>query len=217
MAQAAILDPADDPLPARSADPLGAVLALCSRAHPEPGGAEARELSRLLAAAGRAGGPGACERIAAAMACADWWTAQPRSVDDAPVDLHQAPDAARDERRLVDKLAGWGRLRPGLLLSALAEGRPALFHAALARLSGCDRAALEAAVGRSPATLALAVRAAGVDRAAFPAIARRLARLRAAEEGGAAVPSQAQPPEVALALALSPSQAAARLGEVLGG
>ena len=206
MAHAAPLDPANLLTPPPP-DPLEAVIALCRRARPEPGGEAARELSRLLAGAARAGGPGASERIAQALAGAEWWTKPTETSADVDFDVDEPPDRPRDERRLADKLAACGRLGPGLLLRALAQGRPALFHAGLAVLSGSDRAALEAAIGRSPLALALALRAARVDRAAFPAAQGRLAGLQPA--------AAAAEREVAAALALAPAEASARLAEVL--
>ena len=207
MAHAAPLQAAERSSPrVPQDDPLEAMLALCSQARPQPGGAEARELRRLLAAAAATGGADASDRIAQVMAHEDWWAVgTPAEADP------EAEAAGGDERRLVAKLAACGRLRPGLLLSALGEGRLARFHANLATLSGCDEAALERAVSHPPMlALALAVRAAGVDRAAFPAILAGLGGL-----GGALCTETADAQAIAAALALSPADAGARLAAAL--
>ncbi len=195
------------------ADQLGAILALCRAARPTPGGPEARELNQLLAAAADAGGAGARERIAQALGDVDWLAPrpppEPRLPQDPYADLREfAPggDRAADERRLVDKLAASGQLRPGLLLRALREGRPDLFHAALAALGGFDREELERAVTAEPEHLACALRAVGVDRSIYPTVVEHLRALgdgRPRERRGTAE-------AVAAAFRLSAGEAAAR-------
>ena len=75
------------------------------------------------------------------------------------------------ERRLVQKLAQAGQLRPGYLLRALKEGKLNLFVAALANLGGYPFKAVRRAVdGDHAEHLALACAGVGIDRSVFPSL-----------------------------------------------
>ncbi|HWA61878.1 MAG TPA: DUF2336 domain-containing protein, partial [Caulobacteraceae bacterium] len=90
------------------------------------------------------------------------------------------------ERRLIDKLAAAGQLRPGYLLRALKEKRLSLFEAALARLGGFEPEQVQTAVASPdrPELLALACAAVGIDRGAFPTILALVRDINAGRPGG---------------------------------
>ena len=86
------------------------------------------------------------------------------------------------ERRLIDKLADAGQLRPGYLMRVLKERRLSLFETALAHLGGFEPAEVRLAVASvdKPELLGLACASVGIDRGAFPTI---LAMVRDINEG----------------------------------
>lgn len=89
------------------------------------------------------------------------------------------------ERRVIEKLAAAGQLRPGYLLRALKEGRLSLFLAALSALGGFHPGHLRQAVdSEAPELLGLACAAVGIDRSAFPAILSMVRQLNAGFPGG---------------------------------
>jgi uncharacterized protein (DUF2336 family) len=99
----------------------------------------------------------------------------------------------RDEmdRRLVDKLARSGQLRPGFLIRAAREKQLGLFEHALATLSGHPLSQIRDAVRRSSAhALYLACAGVGIDRAVFPTLLGEVRRLT----GG--LPGADSPPDL---------------------
>lgn len=89
------------------------------------------------------------------------------------------------ERRVIEKLAAAGQLRPGYLLRALKEGRLSLFLAALSALGGFQPGHVRRAVdSEAPELLGLACAAIGIDRSAFPAILSMVRQLNAGFPGG---------------------------------
>ena len=74
-------------------------------------------------------------------------------------------------RKLVDKLAIAGQLKPGFLVRVLQQQQTELFDIAFARLLDVEHDAFEEAFyRRGPRPVALACRAVGIDRCVFPTI-----------------------------------------------
>jgi uncharacterized protein (DUF2336 family) len=99
----------------------------------------------------------------------------------------------RDEmdRRLVDKLAGSGQLRPGFLIRALREKQLGLFEHALSVLSGHPLTQIRQSVRRNSAdALYLACAGIGIDRAVFPTLLIELRRLNSG------LPGHESPPDL---------------------
>jgi hypothetical protein len=92
------------------------------------------------------------------------------------------------ERRLIDKLASAGQLRPGYLLRVLKEKRLSLFEAALCRLGGFDPEQVRKSVASAdkPELLALACAAVGIDKGAFPTILALVRDINGGKPGGGA-------------------------------
>ena len=89
------------------------------------------------------------------------------------------------ERRLVDKLASAGQLRPSYLVRALREGRLSLFAAALARLGGLEPEQVSQAIDSArPELLQQACAGVGIDRSAFPAILQMVRALNGGRPSG---------------------------------
>lgn len=100
-----------------------------------------------------------------------------------------ARDGEREEmeRRLIDKLAEAGQLRPGYLIRALRERRLTLFAAALARLGGFEPQHVRQALdSERPELLALACAAVGIDRSVFPTILGMVRELNGGRPDGGA-------------------------------
>lgn len=95
------------------------------------------------------------------------------------------------DRRLIDKLAASGQLRPGFLIRAVREKQLGLFEHALASLSGHPLSQIRRAVRRPSAdALFLACAGVGVDRAVFPTVLKELRALT----GG--LPGPETPPDL---------------------
>lgn len=91
------------------------------------------------------------------------------------------------EKRLVDKLAEGGQLKPSYLLRALREGRLSLFIAALCKLGNFEPEHVRRAIDSDrPELLGLACAAIGVDRGAFPTILEAVRALNHGRPGGGA-------------------------------
>lgn len=74
-------------------------------------------------------------------------------------------------RKLVEKLAVAGQLKPGFLLRVLQQGQIELFDVAFAKLLDLDAAAFrELFYRRGPRPVALACRAVGIDKCVFPTV-----------------------------------------------
>jgi uncharacterized protein (DUF2336 family) len=97
--------------------------------------------------------------------------------------LAQAEDAVRapaplvkaapseGARRLVDKMAGAGQLKPGFLLRVLHQGQADLFDIAFARLLDLPEETMRRALYQEgPKTVALACRAVGIDKCVFTTV-----------------------------------------------
>lgn len=81
---------------------------------------------------------------------------------------HHASDSVR---KLIEKLASSGQLKPSYLMRVLKQGQIELFDLGLARLIGVSPSELnERFYGGGPRGVALACRAAGIDRAVFQTI-----------------------------------------------
>ena len=80
-------------------------------------------------------------------------------------------DAANSGRKLVDKLAIAGQLKPGFLLRVLQQGQADLFDLAFAKLLEIDPTAFrDVFYRRGPRPVAFACRAVGIDRCVFPTV-----------------------------------------------
>ena len=81
------------------------------------------------------------------------------------------PDSAANGRKLVEKLAIAGQLKPGFLLRVLQQGQTELFDLAFARLLEIEITQFrEIFYRRGPRPVALACRAVGIDRCVFPTV-----------------------------------------------
>jgi len=82
-----------------------------------------------------------------------------------------AADPSDGGRKLVDKLAIAGQLKPGFLVRVLQQGQTDLFEIAFAKLIEMDVIAFRDVFYRKgPRPVALACRAVGIDRCVFPTI-----------------------------------------------
>jgi uncharacterized protein (DUF2336 family) len=82
-----------------------------------------------------------------------------------------APDPSDGGRKLVDKLAIAGQLKPGFLVRVLQQGQTDLFEIAFAKLLEMEPIAFRDIFYRKgPRPVALACRAVGIDRCVFPTI-----------------------------------------------
>lgn len=80
----------------------------------------------------------------------------------------ELPDAGR---KLVDKLAIAGQLKPGFLLRVLQQGQTELFDVAFAKMLELEPASFrDIFYRRGPRPVALACRAVGIDRCVFPTV-----------------------------------------------
>lgn len=83
----------------------------------------------------------------------------------------QPVDTATSGRKLIDKLAIAGQLKPGFLLRVLQQGQTDLFDLAFAKLLEVEPTAFrEFFYRRGPRAVALACRAVGIDRCVFPTV-----------------------------------------------
>lgn len=81
------------------------------------------------------------------------------------------PDALDGGRKLVEKLAIAGQLKPGFLVRVLQQGQTDLFEIAFAKLLEMEPTAFrDVFYRRGPRPVALACRAVGIDRCVFPTI-----------------------------------------------
>ena len=81
------------------------------------------------------------------------------------------PDPSEGGRKLVDKLAIAGQLKPGFLVRVLQQGQTDLFEIAFAKLLEMEPIAFRDVFYRKgPRPVALACRAVGIDRCVFPTI-----------------------------------------------
>jgi uncharacterized protein (DUF2336 family) len=82
-----------------------------------------------------------------------------------------ASDPSDGGRKLVDKLAIAGQLKPGFLVRVLQQGQTDLFEIAFAKLLDLEPIAFrEVFYRKGPRPVALACRAVGIDRCVFPTI-----------------------------------------------
>jgi uncharacterized protein (DUF2336 family) len=82
-----------------------------------------------------------------------------------------AADNSEGGRKLVDKLAIAGQLKPGFLVRVLQQGQTDLFDLAFAKLLEVETAAFRDIFYRRGARpVALACKAVGIDRCVFPTI-----------------------------------------------
>lgn len=89
-----------------------------------------------------------------------------KSVTEAP-----AADGASSGRKLVEKLAIAGQLKPGFLLRVLQQGQTDLFDLAFAKLLSVEPTSFRDLFYRRGARpVALACRAVGIDRCVFPTV-----------------------------------------------
>jgi uncharacterized protein (DUF2336 family) len=81
------------------------------------------------------------------------------------------PDATDGSRKLVEKLAIAGQLKPGFLVRVLQQGQTDLFEIAFAKLLEMEPTAFrDVFYRRGPRPVALACRSVGIDRCVFPTI-----------------------------------------------
>lgn len=93
----------------------------------------------------------------------------------------QVEERAAMDRRVVQKLKAGDRLRPGLLMRALRDGKLSLFRAALAEMGGFTPEEVHRALSaNSSEMLVLACAAVGVDRSVTPSL---LALVRPLNDG----------------------------------
>jgi uncharacterized protein (DUF2336 family) len=82
-----------------------------------------------------------------------------------------ASDPSDGGRKLVDKLAIAGQLKPGFLVRVLQQGQTDLFEIAFAKLLEMDVTFFrDVFYRRGPRPVALACRTVGIDRCVFPTI-----------------------------------------------
>ncbi|HUO93945.1 MAG TPA: DUF2336 domain-containing protein [Rhizomicrobium sp.] len=87
------------------------------------------------------------------------------------VTVPAAQDASDGGRKLVDKLAIAGQLKPGFLVRVLQQGQAELFEIAFAKLLEMEPVGFrEVFYRKGPRPVALACRAVGIDRCVFPTI-----------------------------------------------
>jgi uncharacterized protein (DUF2336 family) len=96
-----------------------------------------------------------------------------QAIDHGWQSIQSAPpaEAGDNSRRLVEKLAAAGQLKPGFLLRVLQQGQLDLFELAFARLLQIDYAQIRRVLYEDGArAVALACRAVGIDRCVFPTV-----------------------------------------------
>ncbi len=96
-----------------------------------------------------------------------------QAIDHGRQSIQSAPpaDAADNSRKLIEKLAAAGQLKPGFLLRVLQQGQLDLFELAFARLLQLDYQRIRRVLyEEGPRTVALACRAVGIDRCVFPTV-----------------------------------------------
>lgn len=94
------------------------------------------------------------------------------AVEEAARSVTMPPSPPADgARKLIDKLAIAGQLKPGFLVRVLQQGQSELFDIAFAKLLDMEPDAFrETFYRRGPRPVALACRAIGIDRCVFPTI-----------------------------------------------
>jgi uncharacterized protein (DUF2336 family) len=96
-----------------------------------------------------------------------------QAIDHGRQSIQSAPpaEAADNSRKLIEKLAAAGQLKPGFLLRVLQQGQLDLFELAFARLLQIDHRRMRRVLyEEGPRTVALACRAVGIDRCVFPTV-----------------------------------------------
>jgi uncharacterized protein (DUF2336 family) len=87
------------------------------------------------------------------------------------IQAEPARDAGDSSRKLIDKLATAGQLKPGFLLRVLQQGQVELFELGFAKLLELDDQRIRRVLYEGgPRPVAMACRAVGIDRCVFPTV-----------------------------------------------
>ncbi|HEY1961587.1 MAG TPA: DUF2336 domain-containing protein [Rhizomicrobium sp.] len=96
-----------------------------------------------------------------------------QAIQDSAQSIQSEPpgDIADSSRKLIEKLATAGQLKPGFLLRVLQQGQIDLFELGFARLLQLDYRRIRPVLYEGgPRTVAMACRAVGIDRCVFPTV-----------------------------------------------
>ena len=103
-------------------------------------------------------------------------------------------EASESSRKLVEKLATAGQLKPGFLLRVLHQGQMDMFEAAFATLLEVDVPSMcRLLYENGPRPVALACRAAGIDKCVFPTVFSLSRKARGYQPALSALSSRACP------------------------